>query len=56
LVRRGTTAKEFAGKIHTDLADTFIHAVDARTGKRLGENHELSDGDIIKIVSAKGLK
>ena len=56
LVRRGTTAKEFAGKIHTDLAETFIHAVDARTGKRLGENHELSDGDIIKIVSAKGLK
>ncbi|WP_287585052.1 redox-regulated ATPase YchF [Candidatus Borrarchaeum sp.] len=56
LVKRGTTAKEFAGKIHTDLAETFIHAVDARTGKRLGENHELSDGDIIKIVSAKGLK
>ena len=56
LVKRGTTAKEFAGKIHTDLVDTFIHAVDARTGKRLGENHELEDNDIIKIVSAAGLK
>jgi len=56
LVKRGTTTKEFAGKIHTDLAETFIHAVDARTGKRLGENHELQDGDIVKIVSAKGLK
>ncbi|MFX1518604.1 MAG: redox-regulated ATPase YchF [Promethearchaeota archaeon] len=56
LVKRGTTAKEFAGKIHTDLAETFIHAVDARSGKRLGEHHELNDGDIIKIVSAKGLK
>jgi ribosome-binding ATPase YchF (GTP1/OBG family) len=54
LVPIGTTAKELAFKIHTDLGNTFIHAVDARTKRRLSDNHELKNGDIIRIVSASG--
>lgn len=54
LVRKGTTAREFAFKIHTDLGKTFLYAVDARTKRRLGENYVLKDNDIISIVAVKG--
>jgi ribosome-binding ATPase YchF (GTP1/OBG family) len=53
LVPKGTTSKQFAGVIHTDLAEGFIHAVDARTKKRLGDTYILQENDIIQIVSAK---
>ena len=54
LVPRGTTARQFASVIHTDLAEGFIYAVDARTKKRLGDTYILVDRDVIQIVSAKG--
>ncbi|KXA91268.1 translation-associated GTPase, partial [candidate division MSBL1 archaeon SCGC-AAA259D18] len=54
LVSRGTTAREFAYEIHSDLGDSFIHAIDARSNRRIGENYKLKNGDIIKIVAAKG--
>ncbi|MCF2137237.1 MAG: redox-regulated ATPase YchF [Candidatus Thorarchaeota archaeon] len=56
LVPEGTTAKEFAGVIHTDLMESFIHAIDARTKMRISDKHVLKDRDVIKIVSAKGSK
>lgn len=56
LVPEGTTAKEFAGHIHTDLMESFIHAIDARTKMRISDKHVLKDRDVIKIVSAKGQK
>jgi ribosome-binding ATPase YchF (GTP1/OBG family) len=52
LVPKGTTARQLAYKIHTDLGDTFIHALDARTKKRLAENYELQTNDVIRIVAA----
>lgn len=56
LVPEGTTAKEFAGYIHTDLMESFIHGIDARTKMRISDKHVLKDRDVIKIVSAKGSK
>jgi len=56
LVPDGTTAKEFAGHIHTDLMESFIHGIDARTKMRISDKHVLKDRDVIKIVSAKGSK
>jgi ribosome-binding ATPase YchF (GTP1/OBG family) len=53
LVPRGTTARQFAGLIHTELGESFIHAIDARTKRRLGEGHVLNDRDVIQIVAAK---
>ena len=53
VVPGGTTARELAYMIHTELGDTFIYAIDARTKRRLGEDYVLKDGDIISIVSAK---
>ena len=52
LVPYGTTAREFAGYIHTDLAKTFLYAIDVRTKKKLGEDYVLKHRDVIKIVAA----
>ena len=53
LVPSGTTALQMAERIHTDLAKHFIHAVDARKKMRIGKEHGLCDGDIVRIVSAR---
>lgn len=52
LVPKGTTAKEFAAKIHTELAKNFIYAVDARTKKKLSADYILKHRDVIKIYAA----
>ena len=50
LVEKGTTAKEFAGKIHTDLADKFINGIlIADVNKAISGDHELNNGDVMKI-------
>jgi len=51
LMKRGSTCHDFAYQIHTEIGDRFLYAVDARTRLRLGEKHELKNGDVIKIVS-----
>ena len=53
LTPHGTTAKEFAYMIHTDLGEGFIHAINVRTKRRIGEDYILNGGDVIKIFSAK---
>jgi len=50
-MKRGSTAKDLAYKVHTDLGDHFIRAIDARTHRVIGADHELNDGDVIRIVS-----
>lgn len=51
LMKRGATCKDMAYKIHSDIGDRFLYAVDAQTKMRLAEKHELKTGDVIKIVS-----
>lgn len=51
MLKIGSTAKDLAAAIHSDLAKGFLHAVDARSKQRLGADHKLKDGDVIKIVS-----
>ncbi len=53
LVKKGSNAKDLAFMVHTDIGKGFLHAVDARTKMRLGEKHELKNGDIVKIVAVK---
>ena len=52
LLPAGSNAKDLAGTVHADLAKGFLYAIDARTKQRIGADHELKDGDVIKIVSA----
>jgi ribosome-binding ATPase YchF (GTP1/OBG family) len=51
MVKTGSTAKDLAAVIHSDLAKGFLHAVDARSKQRMGADHKLKDGDVVKIVS-----
>ncbi|MEM3565790.1 MAG: redox-regulated ATPase YchF [Candidatus Bathyarchaeia archaeon] len=53
LVPYGTTARELAYLVHTELGESFIYAVEARERKRVGEDYILKDRDIVSIVSAK---
>jgi len=53
VVPYGTTARQLAYKVHTELGESFIHAVEAREKKRIGENHVLKDRDVVSIVSAR---
>lgn len=50
-MKRGSTAKDLAYKVHTDLGDHFIRAIDARTHRVIGADYQLKDGDVIRIVS-----
>ena len=51
LMPRGSTAKDLAYKVHTDIGDHFIRAIDARTHRVIGSDHELKDGDVVRIVA-----
>jgi hypothetical protein len=50
LVPAGTTAKDLAFRIHTDIGKKFISAINCRTKRRIGADAELKNGDIIKIL------
>ena len=53
LVKKGLRLRDFVrDKIHSDLAEKFMFGIDAKTKKRLGENYELQDKDVIKIVTS----
>jgi len=53
LVPYGTTVRQLAYIIHTELGESFIYATEAREKKRVGEDYILKDRDVISIVSAK---
>ena len=52
IMKKGETARDLAFKIHTDLGNTFLYAVDAKTGLRHGAEYELKNNDVLKIVAA----
>ena len=53
LLPRGSTARDLAYKVHTDLGEKFIRAVNAKTKRTVGADYELLDGDVIRIVANK---
>lgn len=53
LVPYGTTAKDFAFRLHSELGESFIYAIEVRSKMRVGEDYRLKDRDVISIVSAK---
>ncbi|MGC8669999.1 MAG: redox-regulated ATPase YchF [Candidatus Micrarchaeia archaeon] len=52
LIKKGYTAQQLAYKIHTELGENMLYAVDAKKKIRLSKNYILKDNDVIKIVSA----
>jgi ribosome-binding ATPase YchF (GTP1/OBG family) len=51
LMKRGSTPRDLAFMVHSDIGKGFLYAVDARTKMRIKDSHELADGDIVRIVS-----
>jgi ribosome-binding ATPase YchF (GTP1/OBG family) len=51
LLPRGSTPRDLAYAVHSDIGEGYLHAVDARRNRRIGEDHELSEGDVVKIES-----
>lgn len=51
LLHKGSTPRDLAYKVHTNLGRTFLYAVNARTHRRVGEDYQLEFNDIIKIVA-----
>lgn len=53
LLKKGSTTLDFAYKIHTDLGQNFIRAIDVKTKRTVGKEHVLNPGDVIEIISDK---
>ncbi len=51
LVPKGSTAKDLAFRVHTDLGKGFIRGINARTKMVVGHDYAIQDGDVIKIVA-----
>ncbi len=56
LVQKGSTLKDLALRIHTDLGEHLLYGVNGRNGMRLGEGYVLNNGDIVSIVSSSARK
>lgn len=53
LLKENSTALDFAYKIHTDIGNNFIRAIDVKTKRTVGKDHILNSGDVIEIITNK---
>ncbi len=51
LMKDGTTALDFAFRLHTDFGKNFIRAIDVKTKRTVGKDHVLKHTDIVEIIS-----
>ncbi len=51
LLPSNSTALDLAFAIHTDIGNSFIGAIDAKTKRRLGKESVLNNSDVIKILT-----
>lgn len=50
LMEHGSTPRDLAFRIHTEIGSNFIGALDARTRRKISNDKALENGDIIKIL------
>ncbi|MBS3133187.1 redox-regulated ATPase YchF [Candidatus Woesearchaeota archaeon] len=53
LMPENSTAVDFAFRLHTDLGEGFIRAIDVRTRKTVGRDYALKNRDVVEIISRK---
>jgi ribosome-binding ATPase len=53
LVPAGTPARAVAYRVHTDLGEGFVRAIDGRTHRALAADHPLEPNTVIRIVARK---
>ncbi len=51
LVPKGTTLRELALRIHSELGEGLLYGVNARNSMRLGDSYVLKNGDVVSLVS-----
>ena len=51
LLKQGSTALDFAYKLHTDFGDNFIRAIDVKKKTTIGKDHVLNHRDVIEIIA-----
>jgi ribosome-binding ATPase len=51
LLPEGSTALDFAFKLHTDIGNKFVKAIDVRTKQPVGKDHPLKHRDGIEIMT-----
>jgi ribosome-binding ATPase YchF (GTP1/OBG family) len=52
LVPNGSTLKDLALKIHTEIGEQMLYGINARNGMRLSDDYILKPQDVVSIVSA----
>ncbi len=53
LMPENTTALDFAFKLHTDIGNNFIKAIDVKSKKPVGKDYILKHRDVIEIATSK---
>jgi hypothetical protein len=53
LVKNGTTLKEFAFMVHSDIGEKFLGGLEAKTKRKLGADYILQNNDVIEILFQK---
>ena len=53
LLPDGSSALDFAFRIHTDIGKSFIRAIDVKTKMTVGKDHRLKHRDVIEIVAGR---
>ncbi|MEA1924567.1 MAG: redox-regulated ATPase YchF [Candidatus Altiarchaeota archaeon] len=53
LLPRESSAIDLAYRIHSDIGDRFIGAIDCKTKMKVGRDHKLENGDVIKIITGR---
>lgn len=51
LMPPGSTALDFAYRLHTDIGNGFVKALDLKTKKAVGKDHVLKNGDGLEILT-----
>ncbi|MCI4348455.1 MAG: YchF-related putative GTPase, partial [Thermoplasmata archaeon] len=53
LVPAGTAVRTVAYRVHTDLGEHFIRAIDGRTHRALAADHPVEPGSVLRIVARR---
>ena len=53
LLPNGSTALQFAFRLHTDIGNNFVKAIDVKTKRVVGKEHQLKHRDIVEIMVKK---
>jgi (p)ppGpp synthase/HD superfamily hydrolase len=50
-MKKGSTALDFAYRLHSDIGKNFVKAIDVRTKRAVGKDYELKHMDGFEIIT-----